>query len=197
MLGFIYFFVVLCSAICYYIDRANSRQRSRWNAISEGHFDYRDMYGRYWFDNIPCNLDYKDGHQILTDKRDRSKVYVDYTQQANDKACEWVNSMFASDEKWRKVAIEKLNPLGISGWTQFYKDVIDGKHYRVYYNNRSDEVILYENKITTHEDGTWEVKEISRRELHGDEALWYRGRQSMEWKRNYIIEHGLRDVYGI
>lgn len=197
MIGLVFFFVLLCSCVCYHMDMEKNRKGCYRDALSDRHLDYRDFYGRYWYGNTACELDIKDGHELLIDKKDNTKVYVDYTQQKYDKKYEYVNKLIKEDENAKKIAIKWLKPLVGSSFPNMCISVCDGKYYKSYVNSIAKTVLLVECKLIIKEDGTWKFEEVGERRLTGDEGKWYSGYESQEWRAKYIIDHNLRDVYGI
>lgn len=200
MLGLIYFFIVLCSGICWYIDRAEDRKDSFERAMRKGNPAYRDSYGRYWYGNTPCEIDFQDGHEVLVSKYDHSQVMVDFTQQKYAKTRRLLDFCLENGKRNREIAIKKLEPYFDSGFGagKIYQEVTTGEYFSMY--KALNSISIERQTLTINPDNTfkWNSGGVkSWEELEGDRLLWFLGKQSEEWKRNYIVENGWRDIYGI
>lgn len=214
MLGLFYFIIIAIAGAVYYSQREESRKKSRDVAWQYGRNDYRDQYGRYWWNNTRCKIDIRDGHEVLVDWNDPEIVYWDYTWEKDKPRRDREEKERKEKEGKRKQAISKY----IGSYIVVYEsknqigkrcEVVTGKYVNVFTvsKNRFRKAIYY---LSRNSNGhpTYSTNNCLGEDISYDEYRFLTGQKYNEfnrlveekdptWRIQYIRDHGYEKYFNL
>lgn len=206
MIGLLFFFCVIMTAIIRALDDERLRKESRNRAAARGEFDYIDYKGRRWFGDARARVNIVDGHEYLVDYYDPNHVFIDIT--AEKEAKKYKNSVqrifdeYDMESKERSLK-ECIGSYDVSGGYRI--EMSTGKYMKIFCNGQNYIHKQYYNMTMEQpSERRWYTRIGDDIKISKEEYCFLTGNDfgycdqiikgNIEDRKKYAMEHGLADI---